>query len=176
MYKKSILLFCLILSGCSTAALLGIKESYSTVEDAQKNCEVKIGQYAKTDRVILPGGALESRYFLKYVANQAKATSGLYGIQADYWGDDWIFVNSCYDSNGKNLNCSPVDSKAHGRKVDEIVSILTPREYLQDASAAGGLKFQLNGKRGNAEFFIPSISIEGFLKCVDEYKQDKGTK
>ena len=87
---------------------------------------------------------------------------------ADYYGGEWRFYESAYDSNGTRIDTTLIDRKViscgsyTGCTYAEHMGLNVTRDYLE-RHAATGMTFQISGRAGKEIFYIPDFHIQGFL-------------
>jgi len=88
----------------------------------------------------------------------------------DYYGGDWRFYNSAYDSNGNSLDTTKISQdvgscSTSGCSHFEHLGLNVTREYLEK-NQDSGIRFKVSGKAGEEVFSIPSAYIKAFLSVA----------
>lgn len=92
---------------------------------------------------------------------------------SDYYDTAWRFYNSAYDSNGNQLDMTPISkevigcSRYSGCTYNETVGINVTKDYLQN-NLESGIRFQISGKAGDNVFYVPGNYIKGFLHVLND--------
>jgi hypothetical protein len=107
------------------------------------------------------------------VYGESPGKPSLYSIATDTRRADWLFLESCYDSDGVKLKCASHDRLVGNHQVEEIMAIDVDRAYL-NKHAEDGVAIKLLGKRGESLVKIGRETIRAFLRKVDEVRAESG--
>lgn len=91
----------------------------------------------------------------------------------DYYDDGaWRFYDQAYDSQGRKMDLSVLardvghcSGTGAGCSHFETIGLRVTREYLE-AAASTGIHFQVEGRRGKAQFVVPAGYVQGFLQVA----------
>lgn len=79
-----------------------------------------------------------------------------------YTSQNWLFINSLNDSNGKYYNPLLIDKYVNGGYVYETFGITISKKQLEDFSFKD-YRFKVSGKNGSGIFTISKFVSEAFL-------------
>jgi len=165
-WNTFLLITCTLVSqGCTTI-------NWNDPSSIAKEIEVKKDQFTKKTSIVGPDSAsLTPGHYgtwddVRLSATKSETGSLVYRIEvAASRNDEWMFLDSGYDSSGAKLHVVPVDHMVLPPSLIEYLAIPVSRDYLvmnQDS----GITFELTGKRGSKRFSIPGTYIKVFLSVA----------
>jgi len=97
---------------------------------------------------------------------------GSVSLNGNITSNDWLFINSVRDSDGKTLKMEAIDSDVNckgGCTTKEYFVIDIDKEYLSKHDQSG-IQLKFYGKRGDAILNIPAAYVQGFNNYITNIK------
>ena len=159
----------LLLSSC----LMLVPIDWSDPHETQSRVKTRIDEFQKIAHYHGPNLLQSYNDWLFIRAwrelDSSKVTYQIY-ISDNHYGD-WRFYDTAYDSDGKRLNLTSIDSDvscySSSCEFREDFGINVDREYLEKHLATG-IRFQVSGKSGREVFSVLGSYINGFLSAIDQ--------
>lgn len=96
----------------------------------------------------------------------AAATSGDAQLDVVVHGDEWLFLESALDSDGRELTCEQIDRRIDGARVEEALVVCLPRDGLAER-VGRELRLRLYGQRGHYDLIVPEFYVRGFMFALE---------
>lgn len=96
----------------------------------------------------------------------AAATSGDARLEVVVQGDEWLFLDSALDSDGRELTCEQLDRRIDGARVEETLVVCLPRTSLAER-VGRELRLRLYGQRGHYDLVVPEFYVRGFVFALE---------
>lgn len=137
------------------------------VDGFYKRTEVKVDEFSRK-KTVTHGGIAALNQIAVISFSESPTQDRQFHIIAVTRLDDRIYPHTCWLIGGVNLNCSKNDSAYQDRKFLESVIFKTSEADLR-GYAKDGLRFKVEGTRGESIFELENLRFQGFLKRYDEF-------
>jgi len=141
-----------------------------TADSIQSNVIVKDDPYLKMRIIEAPriGNILDTNYRLTRGIRDGLVVDQIF---VDYAAENWAFLNSAHDIDGRALNVSSAGRDVEpDATISEMISVELPPGYLEK-HADMGLNIRIDGQKGEMLVVIPPPYVQGFLAATGHFKQ-----